>query len=498
MSLHNRNSLEPWISDDLRYYDHQVEGVRRMSTMKSLLLADEMGLGKTLQTLTAFVVDIKKGLSTTMVVVCPASLKMNWQLEARKFLRGVHAVMLTGSPKKRAEQIEQFRALAGPKILIVNYEQVTSHLADLNALRFDIAVFDEAHSIKNPKAKRTVACVNLLTTRSLLLTGSPLLNHVNDLYVLLKKVLGSEIEPYYKFMHRYAVYGGYENKQIVGVKNEQELFNRLQAVMIRRKKSEVLDLPAVQYITRSVELHPKQLPLYNKVFHEMKLTVGDGESMEIGNALTKYLKCKQICGTTATVDDDEGTLGDHSYKLDAAVNDARQLLDSGERVVAFTQFLGVQEAYAKRLRGYGATETGYPIYLLNGSVSAEPDGREPDDPKKRWSRQEIVDQWAANPRAGIIIAMFQVAGVGLNMTAGRYGQFLDKLYVPDINQQAVDRMHRIGASETHPVQMLEYICKDTVEERVEKILATKKKVSGTIVEGSSWTAMILREAMKEE
>ncbi|WKW85508.1 DNA helicase [Rhodococcus phage Reynauld] len=494
MSLHNRNSLEPWMHDSIRFYDHQVLGVRRMAEMRSVLLADEMGLGKSLQTLAAFCLDIKRGMSQTMLIVCPASLKVNWYQEIGKFTR-LHREILVGPKPKRQEQIARFRELAGPRILIVNYEQLIQHLYELNKCRFDVATFDEAHMIKNPKARRTKAATGLFTTRSMLLTGSPILNQVDDLYTLLNKVAPGEFEDYYRFTHRYAVFGGYRNKQVVGAKNQHELHNRLQNVMIRRKKADVLDLPAVQYITRAVELHPKQRKYYNQVFEEMMLDYGNGEKVAIGSVLTKFLRCKQICGSTATID---GIDEDNSYKLDLATIDAKQLLDSGQKVVAFTQFRGVQELYARRLRGYGTTKTDYPIYLINGDVRTEPDGRAWDDPKKKWCRQEIVDIWSQNERAGIIIATFGAAGVGLNMTAASHGQFLDKLFVPDLNQQAVDRLHRIGASTEQAVQILEYIVTGTVEERVEKINSTKKKMSSSIVDGTSWTARILREALQED
>lgn len=494
MSLHNRGSIEPYMPDSIRFYEHQVDGIRRMAVMRSVLLADEMGLGKSLQTLAVFCIDVHMGRLNTMIVVCPASLKVNWLEEVGKFTT-IHAEVLAGTPTKRRAQIATFRALTGPKILIVNYEQVEAHLEELNSIRFGIATFDEAHYMKNPKAKRTKACMSLLSTRSMMLTGSPLLNHVNELWTLLNRIAPGEFGTYYGFVNEYCVFGGFENKQIVGVKNEKRLNLKLQEVMVRRLKKDVLDLPDVQYVTKLVELHPRQRKYYNEVYEDMKLSVSNSETVDIGNALTKFLRLKQICGTTAAVLESGD---DHSFKLDVAAEDARQILDSGHRVVAFTQFRDIQAAYAKRIRGAGVTASDYPIYILNGDTPSEPDGRSAADPKKKLSRQEVVHQWANNPKPGIIIAMFQVAGVGLNMTAARHGQFLDKLFVPGLNAQAVDRMHRIGASESQPVQILEYLCQGTVEDRVEKILRTKKKVFDNIIERDNWTSAVLLEALKED
>lgn len=492
MAPEGRISLEPWMHDDIKFYRHQVEGVEKMIYMRSFLLGDEMGLGKTLQTLAVFCYDIIKSKSKKMIVVCPKSLKMNWLEEATKFTR-IPTFVLAGSPTKRAEVLERFRDQYGAKILIINYEQVGPYLNQLNQLMFDIAVFDEAHYLKNPKSQRTKNAMRLWSTRTFMVTGSPMLNHVNELYVLLNRISPGEWGSQHKFTQRYCVYGGYEGKQIISAKNENELNARLQAVMVRRKKEDVLDLPKVQYIQKLIELHPKQRKVYTEVLEEMKMTTGNNVE-EIGNALTKFLRLKMICGTTAAVLESGE---DHSYKLDIAADDARQLLDSGQKVIAFTQFRQVQEAYASRIRGHGVATTDYPIYILNGDVPAEPDGRDPKDPRKKWSRQELIHQWANNPKPGIVIGMFQVAGVGLNMTAAHYGQFLDKLFVPALNQQAVDRMHRIGAGQV-PVQIIEYLCSNTIESRVEKILASKKKVFGNVVEKSVWNSQLMNQLLEEE
>ncbi|MDN5745501.1 MAG: DEAD/DEAH box helicase [Nocardioidaceae bacterium] len=495
MSLHNRKSLEPWISDDVRYYEHQAEGVRYMAQRRSVLLADDMGLGKSLQTLTTFAIDVKRGRSETMIVVCPASLKVNWIEETEKFTK-FPVSLLDGSPKKRKAQLADFAADTGPRILVINYEQIKPHLRALNEIHFDIAAFDEAHYMKNYKAARTKAAAALISRRSLLLTGSPLLNHVNELWPLLDRISPGEWGGYWAFARRFCVFGGFEGKQIIGVKNEKELTARLQNVMLRRLKKDVLDLPEVQYIRKTIDLHERQRTIYRQVLSEMKLDTGGGDDpQDIDNVLTKFLRLKQICGTTASVMEDGS---DYSLKLDAAVEDARQIVDNGERIVAFTQFRSVQEAYAKRLQGNGNIARGVPVYILNGDVPSAPDGKDPKDPSKRWSRQEIVHQWANADEPGVIVAMFQVAGVGLNMTAARYGQFLDKLFVPALNSQAVDRMHRIGADETHPVQILEYITRDTVEERVEKILSAKHKVFTKIIEKDPWSDKLLQSVLEEE
>lgn len=486
-----RKTLEPWVFDSVEYYQHQADGVRKLMQMKSALLADDMGLGKSLQAMTVFAVDVKQGFSETLLVVCPTTLKENWAEELTKFTTFPFTI-LDGTRVKRLKQIATFMGQAGPRVMVVNYEQVPGHLEELNALNFDMTIFDEAHYIKNYKSMRTKACIALRSKRNLLLTGTPMLNHVNELWPILHKISPSTFPKYWSFVNRYCVFGGFQNHQIVGVKNQKELVEFLQGFMLRRLKSEVLDLPEVQYIQRRVTLSPEQEKLYIAAVDEMKLPkVGEAKPLEIENALTKFLRLKQICGTTLPF-----TGEDHSNKLSLAIEDDLELLEVGEKIVVFTQFREVQAAYIDRMtNGANAkisheSSTGqkgsWPVWQLHGDVPIN-------------TRQGVVNQWAAHKGPGVLICMLQVAGVGLNMTAAKHGSFLDKLFVPGLNQQAVDRMHRIGASETQPVQIREYITAKTIENRVEAINKTKKKLANEIVETDpEWKAKLYKLLMEEE
>ena len=471
-----RKSLEPWIKDEVQYYPHQVDGIRTLIQRKSFLLADDMGLGKSLEALTTFAVDVKMGWSKTCLVVAPVTLKGNWADEIEKFSTFPY-VLLEGTPAKRNKLLAEFAAIEGPKILIVNYEQVAPHQKFLDGLAFDVAIFDEAHYLKNPKAKRTKACLSVYSRRSFMLTGTPMLNHVNELWSILHRIAPAEYPKYWGFLGRYAVFGGYQDKQIVGVKNEKELTERLQAVMLRRLKKDVLNLQDVQYIERRVDLLPQQKKLYDEVANELKLQRIDvSEPDDIENALTKFLRLKQICGSTLPF-----TGEDHSGKLDLAIEDAQELLENGHRIIVFTQFRDILHAYSDRVK-----KLGYPVYELHGDV-------------KKELRQPIVKEWEATATPGVIVCMLQVAGVGLNMTAARHLQFIDKLFVPGLNKQAVDRAHRIGQSETQPVQVFEYLCRRTIESRVNQILTVKSKLFGEIVETDpDWKRKLVKAMMEDE
>lgn len=481
-----RKSLDK-INDETEYYEHQLEGIRTLARMGSFMLCDEMGLGKSLQALTVAAIDFQRGLASRVLIVCPASLKWNWQDECEKHT-SFSSVILDGDRDARNKQMQLFDIM-NLDVLIVNYEQVVAHNEDLNRLHFDIIIYDEAHYIKNYKSKRTKACLKLRAGRHFILTGSPLLNQVNELWPLLHRVSPSEYPKYWTFVNRYAVYGGYQNKQIIGVKNRPELNSAIDRVMVRRLKKDVLDLPEKQYIPQYVELSPLQRELYDAAYDDLSVPAPEGligaEDIEIENALTKYLYLKKICGTAAEI---EG-YKDESSKLDRAMELIAEIThdepdNPGEPVVVFTQFRKTQACLADRIEKAGLT-----CFLLHGDVPMS-------------QRAEVIKQWSdyrdSKGRPGVLCGMLQVASVGLNMTAASKAIFVDRLYVPKLNEQAEDRIHRIGADESKPVQIYNIIARKTIEQRIESILRRKSKLFDTLIEESDWKKALYEALMQQE
>lgn len=468
-----RGSLEPYIKDDVNYYDHQVTGIRKLCGMRNFLLADEMGLGKSLEAITVFAHDVYVGYSHAAIVVCPTSLKGNWYDEVEKFTRMVPYV-LEGSPEQRSKQIAEFTNIKQPKFLITNYEQVIKHVMDFNALAFDAGIYDEAHYIKGPTALRTKAAHDLITRRNFLLTGTPMLGHANDLWSLLHKIDPHAFPRYHKFVSRYCVFGGYKDKQIVGTKNEKELRRVLQNFMLRRLKKDVLDLPEVQIIQRRVDLLPEAKRIYDSMRDDLRTVRPDGIADEdIDNALVLFTRLKQVCGTTKSFNGK-----DISGKLDLVIEDDIEILNSGRKTIVWTQFREVQQCYIERMQ---KARPGTPVYYLNGDI-------------KPADRKPLVDRWAADAHPAVLVCMLQVGGVGLTMTAARDAAFVDKLFVPGLNKQAIDRQHRIGADLTQPIQVRDYITRGTIELRVEQINQNKNKLFAEIVENSpDWKRLLMEQ-----
>lgn len=474
-----RNSLAPWIPDDLEFYPHQIEGVRQLNTMNSFLLADEMGLGKSLQALTVFAIDCKLGVGNKMLVVCPVTLLENWADEIQMhtgfswMILGEEPEVIDskGHPKsltkaQRSAQIADFATWPEPSILIANYEKVAIHLQELNTIPWQVKCFDEAHYLQNPKAKRTKACMAIRARRVFELTGSPMLNQANGLWTLLHMISPGEFPSYWRFVNRFCLFGGFQDKQIVGVKNEAELTRRMSSHMVRRLKKDHLNLQAPEIIKVKIGLTDLQRELYDQIVEDEMLDLpNDPSPMEIENALTKFLRLKQICGTTATIDGYE----DSSLKLDRAVEIIKELTDNDHKVVVFTQFRRVLACLEERLEAAHIR----PVHVLHGDVP-------------QASRIPVVRAWGTSKGPGVLACMTQVAGVGLNMTQARYCIFIDKLFTPMLNKQAIDRLHRIGQSETQPVVVYELLCKGTIETRIEQILKTKDTIFGAVIEEAQY------------
>lgn len=471
----SRKALDK-VHDSTHYYDHQITGVREMAGMPSFLLADDMGLGKTLQALTVAAIDFQRGTASRILVVCPAFLKWNWVEEIETFTSFTWEVY-QGNPGQRQRQ----RAAFDSDIFIIGYEQLANDVMELNAMGWDILICDEAHAIKERTSKRSKAAHRISCKRSFLLTGSPVLNRPNELWSLLHRIAPARFASYWPFVNRYCVYGGFKNKQIVGTKNKVELKSILAEYMIRRMKDDVLDLPEKQIIPIYVELHPEQKKVYDQADKELAITIPDNpDPMEIENAMIKMLRLKQIAATPFTLG-----LDDDSYKLDRAIQMVEEfcLGDHPEPVVMFTQFRGVMEAMRLRCDALGV-----PIWQLHGDIPI---------PKRIPATQEWAREAKAG-RPGVLMVMLQMS-TGMNLTAAKKAVFLDKLYVPKLNEQAQDRLHRIGTDLTQPVQIFELIAKGTVEDRIEKILKKKQHLFRTLIEDvPAWKEMLLKSMVEED
>lgn len=460
---------------DLLYHPWQVDGIRMGARMGSFMLNDDMGLGKSIQALTVAAILHDKGVAKRILIGCPGGLVGNWQEELEKNTLFT-SIGLNGdvTAKQQEKLLKEYEA-GEADILVASYDMLVKHQAWFHAFPWDVAIYDECHQLKERTSLRSRAIIGrqednwtgIPARWNMMLTGSPILNNVLDLWTLLHKVDPVRFPNFWVFRNRYAVFGGYKGKQCVGVKNEAELHSLLADYMIRREKSEVgITDPIITPIY--LELTKLQRKLYDQVFEEEILDVpGLDDPLELDNALVKFGKLKMICGTTATIEGYE----DSSTKLDWMMGRVGEILyDDQEPVVIFTQFRGVLAAAEERMR-----KKGWDPLVLHGDVPQA--DRAPL--VKEW-REDSLQREMHRP----LLSMYQVGGVGLNMTAAHQVIRLDKLFVPKLNDQAVDRVNRLGRDTTKgPVRVWDPICRGTIEKRIERINETKARIFASVVDG---------------
>lgn len=480
-SVSRRGSLDHWIKAETEFRPHQVEGIKWLKPKTGAILGDEMGLGKTIQMLGVFAmqiwdtVKINPERRLTMVVVVPPSLRMNWADEIEKFTHLDYEVA-TGNTIARFSQLERFRKQTHKhRIIVLNYQQVKDHIQQLNAFGIDMLVFDEAHIIKNPLTKVYRSASALKAKRTFCMTGTPMMNQVDDLWTLLDLVTPGQWQTHAAFKAKYCVMGGHNGKQVISIKNEALLRTKLSQVMLRRRIDEVMDLPEVNIVRRNVSLDGKPKEMYNHLVREQNLNPwlpwvpkdpdDEKEVNPLEWPMVRQLKLRQICSSTATL---FGGKEDDSPKLDLAIEDALEMLENGHKIVVFSQWREITEAYKRRLRA----KSDVPIFEINGSVDKD-------------KRQGVVKEWSETEGPAICIGIIKAMGVGLNMTAANHAQFIDKEFSPALNEQGVGRLRRIGSEHHTSIQVFEYFVRNSCEARVEAIIADKNLANELIVEGST-------------
>lgn len=454
-----------WRPDALPLRPYQAEGVEWMSKRGSYLLADEMGLGKTAMILKDFSLMREKIPKARLLVVSPnLNLYTPWQDEIEKWTT-FSAEVATGSPTKRAKAID-----AKADVTVIAYDNIDRELARLNSTGFEYVIFDEAHKIKNPKSKRTKAAFNLRSMKRGLSTGTPILNRVDELWPLLFIIDPVRFHNYWTFLNKYAVFGGYENKQVIGVQNAAELRAIVNPLMLRRLKADVMKaLPPKTYVKRECDLLPVQRKMYDKAKDELILEL-ESESTDITNPLTKLTRLKQIIGTPACFD-----LPDVSGKLDLAMEVLSEIGED-EKVVFFTQHLGVARALNRRL----ATACVPHLMHTGDQVGTE--------------RADAVRTFQGSTKVRALVCTYGVSTEGITLNAATHAIMVDKLYVPAMQTQAEDRLHR---NREDNVTIIELFARKTVEQKIEKMLAGKRKVFDAVITEDTFEAGLRPDELKD-
>ena len=450
-------------------YEHQIEGFNFGLNNDRWLLGDEMGLGKTKQVIDIAVAKKLQWNYKHCLIICGVNgLKWNWYNEVlthsdeKPYILGQkrrkNGNLFIGSANDKMQDILNINEL--PYFIITNIEtmrnqDIVSELVKLcKSKEIGLVAFDECHKAKDPTTQQGKGMLKIQADTMIAMTGTPLMNTPLDLFFILKW-LGYEKNSYYKFKNHYAEFGGFNNYQILRYKNLDELQERLNDIMLRRLKDEVLDLPEKTYIDEYVEMTPKQTIIYNEVSAEIKANI-DAIKMA-NNPLAELIRMRQATGYTGIL----STTIQESAKLDRMEELVEEAVENNKNVVIFSNWTQMTTPIAKRLSKYNPA-------VITGEINAD-------------ARQQMIDKFQNNNSCKVIVGTSGAMGTGLNLYAGSVIIFIDHPWNRALYDQCVDRCHRIG--QTKNITIYNIMAKNTIDERVWEIVNTKGALSDAIIDG---------------
>ncbi len=433
---------------------YQVDGFRWMSRLAAwgagACLADEMGLGKTVQTLALLVSRSKEGPA---LVVAPTSVGPNWLAEAGRFAPSLNAILHRGAGRAAA------LAKLGPgDLLITSYDVLARDADALRAITFATLVVDEAQAIKNGDTTRARAARSLRADFRLALTGTPVENRLSELFSLVEfldpGLLGTEAE----FRERYVV----PIERDRDASRSAALARVVRPFLLRRKKSDVLtELPARTEVTRAVEPSPAERTRYEAARLLALAALSGADEDARFRMLAELMRLRRLACHPRLDDPRSKT---PSSKLEAFLELVSELREGGHRALVFSQFTGHLALVEEALR---AREIPY-LYL---------DGKTPLP-----ERTARVARFQAG-EGDLFLISLKAGGTGLNLTAADTVIHLDPWWNPAVEDQASDRVHRIG--QTRPVTVIRLVAQGTIEEAVMALHANKRQLAESILEGSA-------------
>ncbi|MEY4508797.1 MAG: hypothetical protein RLZZ450_919 [Pseudomonadota bacterium] len=416
------------------------------------VLADDMGLGKTLQTLALMVEHASRGPA---LVVAPTSVCTNWLDEARKFAPSLRVVRFGGGPR---EQV--LRELGPLDVLVCSYGLLQQEGALLASKRFQVIVLDEAQAIKNAGTLRAKAALGLVGNVRIALTGTPIENHLGELWSILSFANPGLLGTPKNFEDRFV-----KPIQRDGDRAKSLLLRRLiKPFVLRRKKSEVLDdLPDKTIITLRVEPSEDERAFFAALREQALARVSDRDKPAEARIrlLAELMRLRRAACHPALVAPDSALASSKLATLEALLE---ELIQGGHRVLVFSQFVDYLSLVRERLVALGISHQ-----YLDGSSSTR-------------ARADAVATFQAGSSDVFLISL-KAGGFGLNLTAADYVVHLDPWWNPAVEDQASDRAHRIG--QTRPVTIYRLVMEGSIEEKILALHANKRQLADDLLEGTS-------------
>jgi len=447
--------------------DYQREGFLWLARLAQLgvgaCLADDMGLGKTVQ---ALAIILHRGAKGPTLVVAPTSVCLNWQAEATRFAPTLNCVLFGG--RRRKKQLEKLGPL---DLLITSYGMLQQEARTLAAIDWQTVILDEGQAIKNMATKRSKAAKILQGRFRLITTGTPIENHLGELWNLFDFINPGLLGSLDHFNEQFAV--------PIERHNDREARLRLKKVIspfvLRRIKSEVLDeLPPKTEVVLTVQLTKEERAFYEAMRQEALASlihIQGPEGHRNIKILAEIMKLRLACCNSRLISD---AVKIASSKLEVFGSIVEELLDNRHKALVFSQFVGHLTLIREYLDGKKI-----PYRYMDGSTPA----------KKRLQEVELFQ----GGEGDLFLISLKAGGLGLNLTAADYVIHMDPWWNPAVEDQASDRAHRLG--QKHPVTIYRLVSRNTIEEKIVALHRDKRELADSLLEGADMSGKISAEEL---
>ena len=437
--------------------DYQTDGYQWIARMTGwgagVCLADDMGLGKTVQTIAFMLHTASQGPA---LVATPASVVLNWQRELQRFAPSLHVEVFNTTTDRKA-LVEQ--AAAGD-VILTTYGLFVTEDEVLCGKQWNTVCLDEAHVIKNRQTKTSAVVMKLQATHRIILTGTPVQNHLGELWNLFQFANPGLLGSHEQFRQKYIVpIEQQDNKE-----RSRQLKRIVSPFMLRRTKQEVIEeLPDKTEINIPIELSDDELAVYEVIRRRAKQLLEDERSSSgvSVNTLAEITRLRQAACSAELVE--KNWKGECS-KLTALSDLLQEIVDGGNAVLVFSQFTSFLAMVRQQL-----DKQKQPYLYLDGSVPVR-------------QRDQLVQQFQHGDCPVFLISL-KAGGLGLNLTGANYVIHLDPWWNPAIEQQATDRAYRIGQRQNVTVYHL--ISQHTIEEKILRLHQTKRNLADAMLEGTN-------------
>ena len=447
------------INAELRKYQQKgYEWINMMAEVNAgTLLADEMGLGKTLQTITSIAHWKEQHPTLKILIICPASLIYNWKNEFEKFAPSINLSVYHGTDRDFTQFLE-----SGNDVLISSYAIIRNDNEKFINLVWDGIILDESHNIKNYQAKQTQAVLRLTGKRRVILNGTPIMNNVSDLFPQLNFLLPQLFYSQKKFRN------DFEKPIQNTVSGHTEMLRRLTNPFILRRTKEIAapDLPQKTESVMWCEMDQDQRTAYEALKKQIKKNIlveinDKGLNKAKLGVLQGITKLRQACSSPRLLKEFDEFKDASSIKVNQLIESLTSNLKDN-KVIVFSQFLGSIDLLAEEFDRHGIK------YLsFSGSTPAE-------------KRISLVSEFQnENSDVQVFLLSLMAGNSGINLTRANYVFLVEPWWNKAVQQQAIDRVHRIGQDQH--VFAYNMICKDTIEEKIIALQNKKQSISDEVI-----------------